>query len=310
MLVNASTLGALNTGFRTVFYSNLVDPSGLELLSGTVNVTQSNNDQEQYNWLYRLGGVREWIGPRVLNKFRAYGFTIVNKKWEDSIEVLWDDLSDDKLSQYIPQIQTMAQDMNTHYLRLITALLEGGFAAGGEAYDGQYFFDTDHPVDTGDTVLTVKNKGTLKVGEAGIKEAFNNLPNLVDERGDPLGIMYDTLICHPSKRFIVEKLLGAELYIHSGDTSVDFNEVRGAVPRVIYNPYQTSAEKWWLIDTSRPIKPFILQIRESPRFQAVTNPNDTGVFQTDKFLYGLKARHNAGYSLWQLAYGFDGTTGP
>lgn len=308
MLVNEASLGALTTGFKTIFYSNLVEPRNMDLLSGTTNVVPSDNDTEQYNWIYRLGGVREWIGPRVLGKFKAYGFSIPNKKWEDSVEVLWDDLEDDKLGQYIPQIQTMAQDMNTHYLRLLTALLEGGFTS--DAYDGQKFFDTDHPVDSIDGVTVVKNTGTLKIGEAGFKEAINNLPNLIDERGDPLGIMYDTLICHPSKRFDVEKLMEAELYIHSGDSSVDYNEVRGLIPRRIYNPYQTDPEMWWLIDTSRPIKPFILQIRQSPLFQSVTNPNSAEVFKTDKFLYGVKARHNAGYALWQLAYGFTGTTGP
>ncbi|MCB1407751.1 MAG: Mu-like prophage major head subunit gpT family protein, partial [Rhodobacteraceae bacterium] len=59
---------------------------------------------------------------------------------------------------------------------------------------------------------------------------------------------------------------------------------------------------WYLLDTSRPIKPLIWQERETYDFQAVTRPNDYSVFMTDKYVYGVRARVNAGFGLWQMAY--------
>lgn len=305
MLINKQTLGAIDTGFKTIFFQNLVDPKGLDLVRRAVTVAPSNSSQEQYNWLYRLGSVREWLGPRVLNRFKAYGYTIVNKKWENSLEVGRDDISDDKLGQYVPQIQTMAGDMNEHYLKLMTALMEAGFAS--TCYDGQYFFDTDHPVGDGQTAAVVSNTDTMEFSLTALKAAFNNLPNLRDDRGSPLGIYYDTLIIHPTHRFTVMKLNEAEAFIHTGDTSVDFNDARGLIQNVVYNEYISDSDKWFLIDSRKALKPFVLQIRERPQWAAVTDPDDSYVFNTDNFLFGTKARHNAGYLLWQLAYGSTGT---
>lgn len=43
--------------------------------------------------------------------------------------------------------------------------------------------------------------------------------------------------------------------------------------------------------------------REKYDLQAVNNHNDTRVFMTDEYLYGVRARANAGFGLWQLAFG-------
>lgn len=60
---------------------------------------------------------------------------------------------------------------------------------------------------------------------------------------------------------------------------------------------------WCLIDGSRAIKPIIWQEREKYDFQAVTSPDDYNVFMRDEYLYGVRARVNAGFGLWQLAFG-------
>lgn len=306
MLVNAASLGAINTGFHIITFQNLVRPEDMDGVRSLANVVTSTKQIEQYNWLVRLGRIREWIGPRVLNRFKAYGFFIENKKWEDSVEVEIDDISDDQLGQYVPQIQNMATEANQHYPRLITAILETGFV--NAAYDGQPFFDESHPTGGRNTVL-ISNKGTLTLSEEGLAEAFENLNNLRDDRGEPLGIQYDTLYVHPSKRLLVKELLEAEYKIVAGNIN-SYNRVRDIVDRVVYLPYLTDAEKWFLADTTRPIKPLILQIRERPIFQSVTNLNDSMVFDTDKFKFGIKMRHNAGYLLWQLAYGSTGVDQP
>jgi phage major head subunit gpT-like protein len=58
---------------------------------------------------------------------------------------------------------------------------------------------------------------------------------------------------------------------------------------------------WYVMDLSRFIKPFIFQKRREYDFRSITNLNDSNVFMTDKFLYGVDARVNAGAGLWQLA---------
>lgn len=59
---------------------------------------------------------------------------------------------------------------------------------------------------------------------------------------------------------------------------------------------------WYLLDTSRAVRPLVWQERERYDFQQVTAPNDAQVFMTDQYLYGVRARVNAGFGLWQMAY--------
>jgi phage major head subunit gpT-like protein len=60
---------------------------------------------------------------------------------------------------------------------------------------------------------------------------------------------------------------------------------------------------WFLIDASRMVRPLVFQEREDYRLQQVNQDSDHHVFMTDKFLYGVRARVNAGFGLWQLAFG-------
>jgi phage major head subunit gpT-like protein len=61
---------------------------------------------------------------------------------------------------------------------------------------------------------------------------------------------------------------------------------------------------WFLLDTTKAVKPIIFQSRREVEFIAMDDPQGSdSVFMKDKFLYGTSRRDNAGYGLWQLAYG-------
>lgn len=60
---------------------------------------------------------------------------------------------------------------------------------------------------------------------------------------------------------------------------------------------------WFLLDTTRAIKPMVYQERIPYRLTSLTNDTDEKVFWKDEYIYGVRARSNAGFGLWQLAYG-------
>lgn len=62
-----------------------------------------------------------------------------------------------------------------------------------------------------------------------------------------------------------------------------------------------AADPWYVLDTSKPIKPLILQIRRDAELVALTNPEDANVFYAKKFVWGIDGRYAAGYSFWQMA---------
>ncbi|MGS3185485.1 Mu-like prophage major head subunit gpT family protein [Aeromonas taiwanensis] len=63
-----------------------------------------------------------------------------------------------------------------------------------------------------------------------------------------------------------------------------------------------TGEPWFLLDTSRALKPIIFQDRKSPELIAMTKIDDEAVFTRKEFRYGVDCRDAAGFGFWQLAF--------
>lgn len=71
----------------------------------------------------------------------------------------------------------------------------------------------------------------------------------------------------------------------------------------VSNMQDGEGPSWFLLDGSREIRPIVFQKRTGYEFNSVSDPNGTHTFLTDKHLYGVRARVNAGMGLWQLGHG-------
>ncbi len=186
--------------------------------------TRSSTREEEYGWLGQFPELREWSGDRHIHGLQAHGFTIKNRKFESTVEVDRDNISDDNYGIYSPMFSEMGRTTRQHPDSLVFDLLKSGFTT--KCYDGQNYFDTDHPLD-----------------------------------GNPGGNS-------PS----------------------------------VSNMQAGSGAPWFLLDTSRIVKPLIWQEREGYDFQSLDDIGERDVFMRDKFLYGIRARVNCGFGLWQLAF--------
>lgn len=225
MIVNEAALALAFKGFKTVVTTAMLEaPSVAKHLAMTV---PSGSRDETYGWLGQFPQFREWTsGDRLIRDIGAHGFTIQNRKFENTISIKRDDFADDRLGIFKPLMAEMGYAAAMHPDELIFKLLSQGDAT--LCYDGQNFFDTDHPTQDEDgNIVTVSN----------------------------------------------------------------YND-GGATP----------GPAWYLLDTSRQVRPVIWQEREKYEFTTIMDKNDHGVFMTDTYLYGIRARVNAGFGLWQLAY--------
>lgn len=222
MIINSQTIDLAFKGFKTVYTDAYLEaPSHKDKIAMTV---ASTGRDETYGWMGMFPNMREWVGSRHVQSLAAHGFTITNRKFEATVGVTRDDISDDRLGVFKPAFTEMGQNAKRHPDEMIFALLASGFDTAG--YDGQPFFDTEHPVvlDGPETVL-------------------------------------------------------------------------------VSNMQDGSETPWFLLDTSRGVRPLIWQEREAYTFQQITRDEDEYVFKTDNYLYGIRARVNAGFGLWQLAFG-------
>ena len=229
MIVNAESISLAFKGFKTVFTDAFLQtPINYDKIAMTV---PSVSRDETYGWLGQFPSMRKWVGQRHVKNIIANGFTIKNRKFESTLEISRDDIADDRLGIFKPMFSEMGQAARRHPEELIFGVLASGFTTN--CYDGQFFFDVDHPVTDAD-----------------------------------------------------------------GNSNLVSNFQGGA------------GTPWYLLDTSRGVRPLIWQEREKYEFQQLAEDNDEYVFKNDKYLYGIRARVNAGFGLWQLAYGSRQTLTP
>ncbi len=137
-----AALAAINTAFNTAFNERL---TGTETTYGRIAMTVTSTTRNQaYPKLSELGPMREWIGERFIERLETDGFVIRNRKFEKTVAVQVDDISDDQVGVYSPLVSDMGQVAAELPDDLVWEQLEKGFDT--EHYDGQFFFDTDHPV--------------------------------------------------------------------------------------------------------------------------------------------------------------------
>lgn len=143
MDITQAALAAINTAFNTAFNERL---TGTETTYGRIAMTVMSTTRNQaYPKLSELGPMREWVGERFIERLETDGFTIRNRKFEKTVAVQVDDISDDQVGVYAPLVSDMGQTAAELPDDLVWEQLEKGFAT--EHYDGQMFFDTDHPVE-------------------------------------------------------------------------------------------------------------------------------------------------------------------
>ncbi len=155
MKINSASLDALRVGFKTNFQNGLGQAA--PMFSRVATTVTSSTRSEKYGWLGKMPNIREWIGDRQVTNISEYDYEIKNKPFELTIGVGRDDIEDDTLGTYGPLFQEMGMATAGFPEQLVWPLLNAGFSTN--CYDGQFFFDTDHPVIAADgvTVNSVAN---------------------------------------------------------------------------------------------------------------------------------------------------------
>lgn len=156
MKITSANLNSLRVGFKTSFQGGLSQaPSQYKRIA---TVVPSSTREERYGWLNKLPNIREWIGDRVIQNVSESDYSIKNKPFEMTIGVDRDDIDDDTLGTYKPLFEEMGMAVGAFPDQLVFPLLKAGFTT--KCYDGQYFFDTDHPVlDENGNEVSVSNSG-------------------------------------------------------------------------------------------------------------------------------------------------------
>lgn len=298
-LLNNAEMRALSRNVRAIFYDSLKGSPGAAFINSIFLIIQSNVKEEKFAFLRGIPKMRHWTGDRRLKSLSEASFSIEKKDWEATIAVTRDDLQFDKLGLIRPNIEALGQSFPRHYVDFVVDLLANGFTR--LAYDGQYFFDTDHDLGDG---TSYSNKSTAILDATSWKVAELAPMGLKDpESGEFLEVSWDTIYYGPSAQADVDALFNAE-YIDGGGFALrnpHFGKIKKDRQHVLRG--LGASRKWFLTDESKPVKPLVLQIVKGVSFEAFDSSSDWNMFNRREAVYGIESQDNAGYGLWELAYG-------
>ncbi|MGX2968797.1 Mu-like prophage major head subunit gpT family protein [Ursidibacter arcticus] len=221
-------LNALDTVFKKEFKAglNLLKPQWPLLAMRVSSSTKTNT----YGWLGFFPKMSEWVGERQIKKMQAQAMAIENKLFESTVGVPRTDIEDDQVGLFAPMVQQAGQSAAELPDDLVFGLLAKGKST--LCYDGQNFFDTDHPwYAEVDGTGVAKQQSNLTTGSDGGKPAF------------------------------------------------------------------------YILDDTNAIKPLIWQERTAPEIETKFDPSKSDkAFMEDVYLWGVRARGNAGFGFWQLIH--------
>jgi len=300
LLVNKASLDAAFLSIKTLF--NNAFSKAETVWPKIAMLVPSGTGQNIYAWLSKFPRMRKWVGDKHIKALEAFKYTVVNDDFEVTIEVDRNDIEDDTLGVYKPQAEMAGESSAQLPDEIVFDLVNNGFTS--TCFDGQFFFDTDHVVqgasvsNKGTAVLTIT---TLAAAQASYGAYRTAMKKFKDDEGRPLNIKPNVLLVGPALEDTANALMTNDR-LEDGKP----NPYKGTAT-VVCDGRITSDTAWFLLDTSKPVKPFIYQERKAPVFVNQIDPQADGVFMRKKFLFGAEARAAGGYGFWQLAFGSTGT---
>ncbi len=311
-IVKSDIPDLLTAGLRAEFFSAYEKLGRESIIPRVTTVIQTTLPSQKYGWLGSVPTMREFTDERLPGGLKQYSYTIEDKVWEASIGIDRRALEDDQYDMIRQRTRDLALEAVRHQEQLVVDQLAKG--AAQTCYDGQYLIDTDHA--EGDSG-TQSNKTTSALTQATLQDAISAMMQIKNDRGLPMRIIPDTLVVGPKLQWIATELLSSQVVVvnigdgaaGSGATAATnyANPIQGKL-RLIVSHYLTGAydDYWFVLDTSRSMRGVILQSRSDVpvEFAALDNPNGSEeMFMRDRLLYGVRARYNVGYGLWQTVYG-------
>lgn len=300
MLVNKAALDSVFTGLKTIFNGALKATPGnwkataMEILSGGA--------EEDYSWLSRFPMFRKWVGDKHVKALKAGKYTARNEDWETTIGVDRNHIKDDRLGIYHTQAQMAGESAGELHDIIVDDLKNNAFSSRG--IDGQYFYDNDHEVND----ASVSNKGTAALSTATAAAAAASygaartaIMSFTDDEGMPLRLVPNILEVPPAL-----EAMGKKMIEHDKLDDGSENPYKGTATLLV-NPGLTSTTAWMLHVTNKPVKPFIVQMRQKPEFVSQTSMESDDVFNKREYKFGAEARATGVYGFWQTSYGSDGS---
>ena len=228
----------------------------------------------------------------------AADFVLKNKLWESSLHIKRQDIEDDEWGAYDIAMPELADEAAYHPDELWLSALEAADAT--LAWDGQYFFDTDHSwgeSGTQDNDLTdnivAPTDPTVAEFKAALKRMTNQMLGFKRDNGKPY---FRPVIGKPQSLLVFVPIGFRQVAAEAIQSIVLSNSTNVVIDdyKIVTGAGLTNADRFWLMNVSTRLKPFVFQARK-PLTRLMKGMTDIE-FKNVKFM--TEARYNLGYLAW------------
>jgi phage major head subunit gpT-like protein len=253
--------------------------------------------------LTTLNGFREWGGPRDAKDSDLTAFYIDSKPWERTIDVDLDSVFARDFAPYVNKVPNLMRAAAIMPNRLMASLLKAGKTA--TCWDGQYFFDTDHPVDyrNTNTSATYRNLYTaMPFNRANFALAKQYLRAMKAPDGvTPLGLELTHVLGDTSLEETFDQLFKKFILANDAGTAADTNIYQGGAVPVIGPELDANGEAgvWYGVAMNTDARPVEQQWKGGAGNPEIRILGDGTEFATtnNKVRFAGKIFGNAGYAI-------------
>ncbi len=310
MLVKSDIPKLLLAGMKTNFMKayEIAQKEHLQIAT----VIKSGKSSETYPWLGAVPKMNEWRDERIPQAMLEHNFAITNRDFEASIAVDRNAIEDEQYGQIEVRVKELAVEAVRFYDELAFTLMGQGTSTTGTAgtiydgvsivcYDTKAFFATDHS--EGDSG-TQGNRGSTALSATALQAAITTMKKFKNDKGKPSHVRPNLLTVPTDLEWEAKELLNSQYYpdttAQANPQKLAVNVLKGSL-NLLINDYLTDSNNWYVFDTTRVVKPMILQLRQSPRFASLISGTESS-FLRKKLYFGVDWRGEILWGDWRNGY--------
>lgn len=296
------------------YYKTLADTKVAPVVDAVCTRIPSNQETEIHAWLSAVPAMKEWNGDRKPVRQIAESLSVLNKRYEASIDISADDFKRDKTGIINMQMDQLAMGARAIWYDLLAAYLIAG--TSNKAYDGHVFFDTDHSEGSSGTQLNylqAAQVSALNVGTAtaptvdemasAILGVINYMAALKDDQGRYLNrgaakfavITAANDIGAAAQQAVKVKNLNVGTGVRDNPLPLIFDVQAFVMPELA-----SFTTQFFVCRTDAAVKPFIQQVESEDELSVIAEGSERATL-TNKYFFGATSSGAVAGGFWQYA---------
>ena len=285
---------------------------GVESLKDSVDITwdkkatkvsMPGTETAVYGFLAEQPLFKLWQGERTVKTLKTGSYSLAVKDYEFTYKLSRNDVKYDRFGLLTDHMRGAGRASGRFYEDSVNAAQVAGKTQ--LCFDGQFFYDTDHPYGLDGSGSTFSNLWTsMAFTAANIKTRYAYMAQLQDANGKRMGIRPNIIEFGPEYVITFREIFGVDLIALAASTATSNAGISNVMTQLGLTPVLNNdiTDGAWYMHDTRAMKPFLIQEETAPMgLQMRVDPTDPSVWDNREFLFGSEATAGFGYTLPHLS---------